>query len=96
MPDPMPSNLEQKLAKQEVEVNSKPELKKNTQTFKIQEIWKRLNKSEWMKEKDEDKKSILKGGLYTEIQEIYKLKTGRDVKRSTIRRCVNSFIKQAK
>lgn len=92
----MPINLEQKLVKQEHEVSSKPEIRKNTQTFKIQEIWSDLPKTEWMKEKDEEKKSILKGGLYTQIQEIYKLKTGKDVKRSTIRRCVNSLIKQAK
>ena len=90
------NNLEQKLAKQEVEVGSKPELKRNTQTFKIQEIWKSLEKSAWIKEKNEDKKTILKGGLYTQIEELYRIKTGKDVKRSTIRRCVNSLIKQAK
>lgn len=87
--------MDQELAKQELNVKSRPEVKKNTQQFKIQRIWEGLKKTEWNNEKNEDKKSILKGELYTKIQEIYLQQNGKDVKRSTIRRCVNSLIKQA-
>jgi len=69
----------------------KREVKTNTQTFKIQEIWKKMSKTEYKNETDELKKMTLKGELYTEIEKIYLEQEGRTVKRSTIRRCVNSI-----
>ncbi len=54
-------------------------------------IWKNMPKSDFHKETDENKKVTMKGELYTEIEKIYLEKEGRSVKRSTIRRCVNSI-----
>ena len=71
-------------------------LRINTQQYKIQQIWKGLKKTEWSKETDKDKKTSLKGELYTKISKLYQEQEGTPVKRSTIRRCVNSLIKQAK
>lgn len=68
----------------------------NTQTYKIQEIWKKLPKSEFNKEPDEFKKLTLKGELYTKISQIYEEQEGKPIKRSTIRRCVNSLMNKAK
>lgn len=79
--------MDQKL----VEQKQKP--KPNTQNYKIMQIWKKLPKSDFEKENDKDKKVVLKGELYTKVSEIYHKQEGKLVKRSTIRRCINSIIK---
>lgn len=84
--------MDQKLA----DVKPPKEQKINTQTYKIQQIWKKLPKSEFNKEPDEFKKLSLKGELYTKISQIYEEQEGKKIKRSTIRRCVNSLINKAK
>lgn len=86
--------MTQKLA--EVDVRKRPELRKNTQQYKIQQIWNGLNKTEWEKETNWIKKNILKGELYSKTSQMYEMKVGKTVKRSTIRRCVNSLINKAK
>lgn len=82
--------MDQKLAERG---KYKRELKTNTQTHKIQEIWKKMPKTEYNKETDELKKITLKGELYSKISQIYKEQEGKEVKRSTVRRCVNSITK---
>ncbi len=67
--------------------------KTNTQTFKIQEIWKKMPKTEYNKETDQLKKVTLKGELYDKISQTYQEQEGKEVKRSTVRRCVNSITK---
>ena len=67
------------------------ETKNNTQTQKIQEMWKNMPKTEYNKETNELKKVALKGELYTKLSTIYEEKEGKSVKRSTVRRCVNSI-----
>jgi len=84
--------MEQKLAGQD----QKRAVKKDTQQYKIQEIWRNLPKTDFNKATDELVKMQLKGKLYTKLSEIYEIQAGEKVKRSTIRRCVNSLIKQAK
>lgn len=81
--------MEQKLAEQ------KPErvVKKDTQQYKVQEIWRNLPKTELNKETDPLVKNQIKGKLYTKVEEIYQEQEGKPVQRSTIRRCVNSLIK---
>lgn len=69
--------------------------KMGTQQFKIQQIWKNLPKSSFEKESDELVKKQLKGELYTQLSQIYEKQEGMIVKRSTIRRCVNSLINKA-
>jgi hypothetical protein len=76
--------------------NSKKQLRTNTQTYKIQEIWKKMAKSDYEKESDEYKKMVLKGKLYTKLSQICEEEFGKKVKRSTIRRCVNSLTDKAK
>lgn len=75
--------------------NSK-KLRTNTQTYRIQEIWKKMPKSDYEKESDEYKKMVLKGKLYTKLSQICEEKFGKKIKRSTIRRCVNSLTDKAK
>lgn len=76
--------------------NSKKQLRSNTQTYKIQEIWKKIPKTDFNKETNSDKKRNLKGELYNKIAKIYEEKEGKKIKRSTIRRCVNSLTNKAK
>lgn len=71
----------------------KREVKTNTQTFMIQEIWKKMPKTEYNKETNELKKVNLKGELYSKISQLYQEQEGKEVKRSTVRRCVNSIMK---
>jgi len=82
--------MEQELA------NPKKEQKTNTQTWKIQEIWRKIPKTDYNKEKDSLKKIQLKALLYTKIGELYESQEGRPVKRSTVRRCVNSLMNKTK
>jgi len=82
--------MDQKLAEQKVR---KP-LKTTTQNYKITEIWKKLDKSSFEKEKNEDMKEQKKGDLYTLVSQRYEEKEGIKVSRSTIRRCVNDYINQ--
>lgn len=79
--------MEQELAEQK----TKNLEKINTQTWKIQQIWKKMPKTDYKKETDPIKKNQLKGELYTKIEELYESQEGRPVKRSTVRRCVNSL-----
>jgi len=76
--------------------NSNEVPKMNTQTWKIQEIWKKTQKTDFNKEKDPLKKIQLKGLLYTKIQELYESQEGKKIQRSTVRRCVNSLTNKAK
>ena len=82
--------MEQKLTEQ------KHELKKSTQVWKIQEIWRNLPKTEYNKETNQARKLFFKGELYTKIEELYVKQEGKPVKRSTIRRCVNSLTNKTK
>lgn len=84
--------MDQKLAEQK----SKKELKIGTQTWKIQEIWKKIPKTDFNKESNPLTKVQLKGELYTKIQKIYESQEGTEIKRSTVRRCVNSLTNKAK
>ena len=59
-------------------------------------MWKKLPKTEWNKETDIDRKRILKGKLYDKLTEIFEKQEGIKIKRSTIRRCVNSLTNKAK
>jgi len=54
-----------------------------------------MPKTDYNKETDELKKIALKGQLYTKLSTLYEEQEGKSVKRSTVRRCVNS-IKKAK
>ena len=72
------------------------EPKPHTQIYKIQAIWKKLPKTEFNKESNKAKKIILKRELYTKIEELYVKQEGKPVKRSTIRRCVNSLTNKRK
>lgn len=85
--------MDQKLAEQNP---PKRQIKIGTQQYKIQQIWKNLSKTSFEKESDELIKKQLKGELYTKVSSIYEKQEGVIVKRSTIRRCVNSLTKQAK
>lgn len=84
--------MDQKLANP----NSKKQLRTNTQTYKIQEIWKKMAKLDYEKESDEYKKRVLKGKLYTKLTQLCEEALGKKIKRSTIRRCVNSLTDKAK
>lgn len=84
--------MDQELADQKS--NEVPKI--NTQTWKIQQIWKKIQKTDFNKEKDPLKKIQLKGLLYTKIQELYESQEGSKIKRSTVRRCVNSLTNKAK
>ncbi len=85
--------MDQKLANP----NSKKKIvKTNTQTYKIQEIWKKMPKTDYNKETNKDKKVVLKGELYTKLSQIIEEQLGKKIKRSTIRRCVNSLTDKAK
>lgn len=84
--------MDQKLADQK----PKKELKTSTQTWKIQEIWKKIPKKDFNKEPNPLIKVQLKGLLYTKIQGMYESQEGRKIKRSTVRRCVNSLTNKAK
>jgi hypothetical protein len=55
-----------------------------------------IPKTDYNKEANSDKKRILKGELYTKLSGMYEEKFGKKVKRSTIRRCVNSLTDKAK
>jgi len=68
----------------------------NTQTYKIQEIWKKMPKTDYNKETNKLKKMTLKGELYTKLTQLCEEKMGKKIKRSTIRRCVNSLTDKAK
>ncbi len=84
--------MEQKLA----ELGKDKVVKTNTQVWKIQQIWKKIPKTDFNKETDPLKKMQLKGLLYTKIEELYESQEGRKIKRSTVRRCVNSLTNKAK
>jgi hypothetical protein len=84
--------MDQKLAEQK----PKRIQKVTTQTYKIQQIWKKIPKTEYNKEQNPDKKVLLKGELYSKVAELYHSKEGETIKRSTIRRCVNSLTDKAK
>ncbi len=75
--------------------NSK-KLRTNTQTYKIQEIWKKMAKTDYEKESDEYKKMVLKGKLYTKLTQLCEEALDKKINRSTIRRCVNSLTDKAK
>jgi len=83
--------MDQKLA-----VQKQARIKKETQTSKIQQIWNKIPKADYNKERDENKKVVLKGELYTKVAEMYQSQEGETIKRSTIRRCVNSLTNKAK
>lgn len=83
--------MDQKLADQK-----QKELKTGTQTWIIQEIWRKTPKTDFNNEHNPVKKNKIKGELYTKIQAKYESQEGRKVKRSTVRRCVNSLINKAK
>jgi len=72
------------------------EMRTNTQVFKIQKIWKNLQKTEFNKETDHNRKTYLKGQLYTKVSEIYEAQEGRSIQRHVVRRCVNSLMIKAK
>lgn len=72
------------------------QLRTKTQTYKIQEIWRKIPKTDFNKETNSDKKRNLKGELYDKIAKIYEEKEGKKIKRATIRRCVNSLTNKAK
>jgi len=82
--------MDQKLTEQ------KHELKKSTQVWKIQQIWRNLPKTDYNKESNPSLKLLLKGKLYSKIEELYLKQEGKPVKRSTIRRCVNTLTNKAK
>ncbi len=84
--------MEQKLAEQKPSKG----VKINTQTWKIQEIWRKIPKTDFNKEPDPLIKVQLKGELYTKIQGMYESQEGSKIKRSTVRRCVNSLTNKAK
>ncbi len=76
--------------------NSKKQLRTNTQTYKIQQIWKKMPKSAYEKESDFQKKMVLKGELYTKLTQLCEKELDKKINRSTIRRCVNSLTDKAK
>jgi len=84
--------MDQKLANS----NTKKIVKTNTQTYKIQENWKKMPKADYNKETNKEKKVVLKGELYTKLTKICEEQMGKKIKRSTIRRCVNSLTDKAK
>ncbi len=85
--------MDQKLANP----NTKKKITKtNTQTYKIQEFWKKMPKEAYNKESNKEKKVALKGELYTKLSQMCEDQLGKKIKRSTIRRCVNSLTDKAK
>lgn len=84
--------MDQKLANS----NTKELKKTNTETYKIQEIWKKMSKTEFNKETNSLKKMALKGKLYTKLSQLIEQQMGKKIKRATIRRCVNSLTDKAK
>lgn len=69
-------------------------LKTTTQNYKVVEIWKTIDKSSFLKEKNEDLKVQKKGDLYALVCQKYEEKQGETINRSTVRRCVNTYINQ--
>jgi len=82
--------MDQKLAEQKVR---KP-VKATTQNYKVTQIWKKLDKTSFENEKNEDQKEQKKGELYTKVAQTYEEKEGQKISRATIRRCVNDYINQ--
>jgi len=72
------------------------EQKQLNQTKKILAMWKKLDKSSYENASNDIEKIKLKGELYTQLQELWLKKYGKPVPRSTIRRTINTDLKQNK
>ena len=81
--------MEQRLAEQKV----KKLQKQNTQTAIVVKIWKNLDKSSFEKASKPEVRDQLKSDLYTEVCKNYEEQQGNTINRSTVRRCVNTYIK---
>ena len=59
----------------------------------IEKIWKNLDKSSFEKESAELIKRKKKADLYSLVMTQYEANVGKQISRSTVRRCVNTYIK---
>ena len=80
--------MKQELAEQKIKSTSK----QNSQNYRILEIWNKTDKSSFEKETDPLQKTRKKADLYTLIVQKYEEKWGKQINRSTVRRCINTEI----